>query len=64
MKTNGKSGRKIFVIVNQGVAEVVEDTVPSGWAVEIIDLDSIREGDDYPSAESGRYIRRLGLAPS
>jgi hypothetical protein len=33
--------RKIFVTVQEGVAEVCEDTVPGGIGVEILDFDHL-----------------------
>lgn len=50
--------RKIFVIVDRGIAEVVESTVPQGYLVEVIDLDAIKMGDPYPSAEAAECVRR------
>lgn len=55
--------KKIFVLVDRGVAEVVENTVPTGYVVEVVDLDNIRAGDSYPSAEAARCVQRLGIAP-
>lgn len=47
--------KKIFVTVYGGCAYVMDDTVPGGLAVEIIDFDNIEAGDDFPSAEAREY---------
>jgi hypothetical protein len=57
-----KTKKKIFVIVERGLADVVESTVPPGHLLEVIDLDLIREGDPYPSAEAAECVRKLGRA--
>lgn len=57
-----KKTKKIFVIVERGLADVVEGTVPEGYVVEIIDLDAIKQGDPYPSAEAKDCVRRSGQA--
>jgi hypothetical protein len=44
--------KKIFVTVSGGVAYPVEQTVPAGYEVEIIDFDNIREGEDTRSEEA------------
>ena len=44
--------RKIFVTIQEGVAEVCEDTVPQGIDVEILDFDYLVLGD-----EIGRYFK-------
>ncbi len=63
--------RNILVTVSGGVAEVVEETVPKGMTVEIIDFDNLRdEGDwtppklsktamDYIEREDGELAARL-----
>lgn len=53
--------QKIFVTVSGGVAYVVEDTVPRGYEVEIIDFDNIGAGDDFPSDQALRYCASRGL---
>ncbi len=55
--------KKIFVIVSGGVAEIMEDTVPSGFELEIIDFDNIEAGDDFPSVQALRYCVNHGLYP-
>ena len=40
--------RNILVTVSGGVAEVVEETVPKGMTVEIIDFDNLRDEGDWP----------------
>lgn len=46
---------KIFVTVSGGCAYVMDDTVPKGFAVEIIDFDNIDAGDSFPSEEARDY---------
>ncbi len=53
--------RKIFVTVSGGCAYVIEDTVPTGVAVEIIDFDNIEAGDSFPSDEAREYCTKNGL---
>lgn len=48
---------KIFIIVNDGEAQVCKDTVPDNVIVEIIDLDTIRHGESFPSPEAFNYCR-------
>ena len=38
---------KIFITVSGGCAYVMEDTVPKGYEVEVIDFDNIEAGDDF-----------------
>ena len=47
--------KKIFVTVSGGCAYVVEDTVPDGYAVEIIDFDNVEAGDGFPSQEAREF---------
>ena len=47
--------QKIFVTVSGGVAYAVEDTVPLGFELEIIDFDNIKEGEDTRSEEAKLY---------
>ena len=47
--------KKIFVTVSGGCACVIEDTLPLGLAVEVIDYDNIEAGDAFPSAEAREY---------
>jgi len=53
--------RKIFVTVSGGCAQVVEDTVPQGFVLEIIDFDNIVAGDGFPSEESRQYCAEHDL---
>jgi hypothetical protein len=46
---------KIFVTVSGGCAYVIEDTVPRGLTVEIIDFDNIEAGDNFPSEAAREY---------
>lgn len=52
---------KIFVTVSGGCAYVMEDTVPQGFAVEIIDFDNIGAGDRFPSVEALDYCTKRDL---
>lgn len=52
---------KIFVPVSGGSAYVMEDAVPKGYAVEIIDFDNIGAGDAFPSDEARSYCLERGL---
>ena len=52
---------RIFVTVSGGCAYVIEDTVPQGFAVEIIDFDNIEAGDSFPSDEARKYCAKHGL---
>lgn len=47
--------KKIFVTVSGGSAYVMDDTVPDGYEVEIIDFDNIQAGDDFPSRAALDY---------
>lgn len=53
--------KKIFVTVTGGVAYVMEDTVPPGYEVEIIDFDDINAGDSFPSAKARQYCKDCDL---
>ncbi len=55
---------KIFVTVVGGCAYVIEDTVPPGCEVEIIDFDNIEAGDDFPSTEASEYCAEHDLYES
>jgi hypothetical protein len=44
--------KKIFVTVFGGCAYVIEETVPEGFEVQIIDFDNIEAGDSFPSKEA------------
>jgi hypothetical protein len=39
----------------------MEDTVPRGFAVEIIDFDNIEAGDSFPSDEARQYCSKHAL---
>jgi hypothetical protein len=39
----------------------MENTLPPGIVVEIIDFDDIEEGDDFPSKEARDYCAERGL---
>jgi hypothetical protein len=47
--------KKIFVTVSGGCAYVMEDSVPEGFEVEIIDFDNIEAGDSFPSIHALNY---------
>jgi len=53
--------KKIFVTVSGGCAYVIEDTVPRGIEVEIIDFDNIDAGDSFPSEEAREYCANHDL---
>jgi len=53
--------QKIFVAVSGGCASVLEDTVPQGFAVEVIDFDNIGAGDPFPSDEAREFCTARGL---
>jgi hypothetical protein len=53
--------RKIFITVSGGCAYSMDDTVPEGYEVEIIDFDSIEAGDSFPSPEARMYCFERGL---
>lgn len=57
----GGAMKKIFVTVVGGCAHVMEDTVPDGFEVEIIDFDNIGAGDGFPSDASYKYCTGRGL---
>jgi spore coat polysaccharide biosynthesis protein SpsF (cytidylyltransferase family) len=54
--------RRILILVDGGVAYVVEDTVPKGIEVEIIDFDNLRDFDtSLPprlSKQAFKYLQR------
>lgn len=52
--------KKIFVTVSGGCAYVIDETVPHGFEVEIIDFDNIEAGASFPSQEAREYCRKLG----
>jgi hypothetical protein len=52
---------KIFVTVVGGCACVLEETVPAGYEVEIIDFDDIEAGDSFPSREASEYCAKHAL---
>jgi hypothetical protein len=52
---------KIFVTVTGGCAYVMEDTVPQGFSVEVIDFDNIGAGDSFPSKEALKYCAEHDL---
>jgi hypothetical protein len=53
--------KKILVTVSGGCAEVIKDTVPEGFEVEIIDFDNIEAGDSFPSIQSLNYCLQHDL---
>ena len=52
---------KIFVTVSGGVAYAVEESVPPGYELEIIDFDDIKEGEDNRSNEAKKFCLAHGL---
>jgi hypothetical protein len=55
--------RKIFVVVRGGVAYAMEDTIPEGFELEIVDFDNIAAGDRFSSNEARRFCEMKGLWP-
>jgi len=53
--------KKIFITVSGGCAYVMEDTVPQGFEVEVIDFDNIEAGDSFPSVEALAYCTEHDL---
>ena len=53
--------KKIFVTVTGGCAYVMEDTVPQGFSVEVIDFDNISAGDSFPSDGALEYCAEHDL---
>ena len=56
-----KRKQKIFVTVSGGVAYPIEESVPDGYELEIIDYDNIREGYDVRSEEAKSFCMTHGL---
>jgi hypothetical protein len=54
--------KKIFVTVSGGVAYAVEESVPPGYELEIIDFDNIKEGVDTRSDEAKYFCVSRGIA--
>jgi hypothetical protein len=52
---------KIFVTVSGGCAYVIEDTVPQGFTVEIVDFDNIEAVDNFPSEDARAYCAKHDL---
>jgi hypothetical protein len=54
--------QNILVTVCGGVAEVVEETVPEGMTVEIIDFDNLRDEGEWTPPELSKtamdYVER------
>ena len=53
--------KKIFVTVSGGCDYAMEDTVPRGYELEVIDFDNIEAGDNFPSLEAQEYCKKHGL---
>jgi hypothetical protein len=53
--------KKIFVTVSGGCAYVMDDTVPAGFEVEIVDFDNINAGDAFPSTQALNYCLKHDL---
>jgi hypothetical protein len=53
--------KKIFVTVSGGCAYVMDDSVPRGFEVEVIDFDNIDAGDAFPSVEARKFCEERGL---
>jgi hypothetical protein len=61
IKVEADSVKKIFVTVSGGCAYVMEETVPKGYELEIIDFDDIEAGDSFPSRKAREYCAKNGL---
>ena len=48
---------RIYITVRGGRPYVVDETVPDGCVVEIVDLDNIEAGDPWPSEEARLYYK-------
>jgi|APFre7841882630_1041343.scaffolds.fasta_scaffold394107_1 hypothetical protein len=53
--------KKIFVVVNGGVAYPVDESVPFGYELEVIDFDNIKEGDDRRSDAAKSFCLLHGI---
>ncbi len=53
--------KKIFVTVSGGCAYVMDDTVPEGLEVEIVDFDNIGAGGSFPSIQALNYCLKHDL---
>jgi hypothetical protein len=53
--------KKILVTVSGGCAYVIDDTVPEGFEVEIVDFNNIEAGDSFPSIQALNYCLNHGL---
>lgn len=51
--------KPILVVVKGGVAEVVEDTVPNGVTVEIIDFDNLEDLGDPTTPKFSRTAKKF-----
>ena len=51
--------KRIFITVRGGRPYVMEDTVPSGYKVELIDFDNIEEDHRWPSEEARVYCEQV-----
>lgn len=51
--------KSILVVVRGGVAEVVEDTVPNGVSVEIIDFDNLEDLSDPTTPKFSRTAQKF-----
>jgi spore coat polysaccharide biosynthesis protein SpsF (cytidylyltransferase family) len=47
----------ILVVVRGGAAYVIEDTVPKGTAVEIIDFDNLQDADDLKDPTTPEFSK-------
>jgi hypothetical protein len=55
---------KILITVRGGRPYVINETVPKGYVVELVDYDNIEEGDSWPSVEARVYCEQvLGYTP-
>jgi hypothetical protein len=50
---------RILIVVRGGRPYVINETVPNGYIVELVDYDNIEEGDRWPSEEARAYCEQV-----
>ena len=51
--------KKIFITVRGGRPYIIDETVPPGYVVELVDFDNIEEGAPWPSEEAQDYCEQV-----
>jgi hypothetical protein len=51
--------KKILITVRGGRPYVINETVPEGYLIELVDYDNIEEGDSWPSEEARVYCEEV-----